>query len=54
MVKWKQGKSQAALEALTANLNETLSKDQKAKMHLSISEIQLELNEDKLALEHLL
>ena len=28
MVKWKQGKSQAALEALTANLDESLSKDQ--------------------------
>ena len=54
MVKWKQGKSQAALEALTTNLDESLSKDQKAEMHLSISEIQLELNEDKLALENLL
>ena len=54
MVKWKQGKSQAALEALATNLDESLSKDQKAEMHLSISEIQLELNEDKLALENLL
>ena len=54
MVKWKQGKSQAALEALATTLDESLSKDQKAEMHLSISEIQLELNEDKLALENLL
>ena len=54
MVKWKQGKSQAALESLISNLDEPLSNDQKAKVHLSISEIQLELNEDKLALENLL
>jgi len=54
MVKWKQGKSQAALEALTSNLEEPLSKDQKAEVHLSIAEILLELNEDKLALENLL
>ena len=54
MVKWKQGKSQAALETLTSNLVESLSNDQKAKVHLSISEILLELNEDKSALENLL
>ena len=54
MVKWKQGKSQAALETLTSNLVESLSNDQKAKVHLSISEILLELNEDKSALENML
>jgi len=54
MVKWKQGKSQAALETLKSNLAESLSNDQKAKVHLSISEILLELNEDKSALENLL
>ena len=54
MVKWKQGKSQAALETLTSNLVKSLSNDQKAKVHLSISEILLELNEDKSALENLL
>ena len=54
MVKWKQGKTQAALETLTSNLVESLSNDQKAKVHLSISEILLELNEDKSALENLL
>ncbi len=54
MVKWRQGKSQAALNALTSILDEPLSDDQKAQVHLSIAEIQLELNEDKLALENLL
>jgi len=54
MVKWKQGKSQAALETLKSNLVESLSNDQKAKVYLSISEILLELNEDKSALENLL
>jgi len=54
MVKWKQGKSQAALETLKSNLVESLSNDQKAKVHLSISEILLELNKDKSALENLL
>jgi len=54
MVKWKQGKSHAALKTLTTNLGESLSNEQKAEVHLSISEIQLELNEDKLALENLL
>ena len=54
MVKWKQGKSQAALETLTSNLVESLRNDKKAKVHLSISEILLELNEDKSALENLL
>ena len=54
MVKWMQGKSQAALNALTSILDEPLSDDQKAQVHLSIAEIQLELNEDKLALENLL
>ena len=54
MVKWRQGKSQAALNALTSILDDPLSDDQKAQVHLSIAEIQLELNEDKLALENLL
>jgi tetratricopeptide (TPR) repeat protein len=54
MVKWKQGKSQAALETLISNLDEPLSNDQKAEVHLSISEILLELNDDKSALENLL
>ena len=54
MVKWRQGKSQAALNALTSILDEPLSDDQKAQVHLSIAEIQLELNEDKLALKNLL
>ena len=54
MVKWKQGKSQAALDALNRNLDEPLSDDHKAQVHLSIAEIQLELDEDIFALENLL
>ena len=41
MVKWRQGKSQAALENLKEIINDQLIPDQQSKVFLSIAEIQL-------------
>ena len=54
MVKWRQGKSQAALEDLNELLNNNLISDNQSKIYLSIAEIQLELNADTSALHNLL
>ena len=54
MVKWRQGKSQAALEDLNEIIDLQLISDQKSIVYLSIAEIQLELNSDSAALDNLL
>ena len=54
MVKWRQGKSQAALEDLNEIIDYKLISDQQSKVYLSIAEIQLELNADSSALDNLL
>ena len=54
MVKWRQGKSQAALENLKEIINDQLIPDQQSKVFLSIAEIQLELSLDSSALDNLL
>ena len=54
MVKWRQGKSQAALEDLNEIIDYQLISDQQSKVYLSIAEIQLELNADSSALDNLL
>ena len=46
MVKWRQGKSQAALENLKEIISDQLIPDQQSKVFLSIAEIQLELITD--------
>ena len=54
MVKWRQGKSQAALEDLNEIIDLQLISDQKSIVYLSIAEIQLELNSDSAALDNFL
>ena len=54
MVKWRQGKSQAALEDLKEIISDQLIPDQQSKVYLSIAEIQLELSLDSSALDNLL
>ena len=54
MVKWRQGKSQAALEDLNEIISHQLIPDQQSKVYLSIAEIQLELSLDSSALDNLL
>jgi len=54
MVKWRQGKSQAALEDLNDIISHQLIPDQQSKVYLSIAEIQLELSLDSSALDNLL
>ena len=54
MVKWRQGKSQAALEDLKEIIDHQLVSDQQSQVYLSIAEIQLELSLDSSALNNLL
>ena len=54
MVKWRQGKSQAALEDLKEIIDLQLVSDQQSQVYLSIAEIQLELSLDSSALNNLL
>ena len=54
MIKWRQGKSQAALEDLKEIIDFQLIYDQQSKVYLSIAEIQLELNLDSAALDNFL
>lgn len=54
MVKWRQGRSQAALDDLNEILGSELISEQRSKVYLSIAEIQLELDLDTDALDNLL
>ena len=54
MVKWRQGRSQAALDDLNKILGSQLISEQRSKVYLSIAEIQLELDLDTDALDNLL
>ncbi len=53
LCKWKFGKTQAALDDLSRILSETRDKRAKTTIHLSLANIYLELNNNKLAFSHL-
>lgn len=53
LCKWKFGKTQAALDDLTEILEQTRNKHTKTTIHLSLANIYLELNNNKLAFAHL-